>query len=285
LNSFLAMIRLMRPKQWVKNAFVFAPLVFSHGSIGWHNAWLVFYVFVLFCVGSAATYVLNDICDVKQDRRHPRKKITRPLAANQLSLSTAKIVLFVLYALLFLSLFIEQKAAIVVFSYLVLNICYSYYLKHQPVLDLFSIAVGFVLRVYAGSVILTVPLSGWMFVTTLSLAIFLAASKRATELNISPVFETRKVLQSYTPEMMRAFCIISATASLMFYCFFALTQSPALLYTIPLVMFGIFRYWFLVETLHKSESPTEALLTDWGLMLVVLLWVMMSIYIIHVGPL
>lgn len=160
----------------------------------------------------------------------------------------------------------------VIVAYLMLNLAYTFVLKHQPVVDIFAIAIGFVLRVYAGAVALAVPMSSWMFITTLCLALYLAAVKRRQELSQSGA-DGRKVLEKYSVSLVERYAEMSATGALLFYSMFVMSSKPALVITIPLVLFGLFRYWFVVETLEGGESPTDALFADKQLWLTVVLWV------------
>jgi 4-hydroxybenzoate polyprenyltransferase len=158
-------------------------------------------------------------------------------------------------------------------GYLLLNVAYTFVLKHQPVADIFTIAIGFVLRVVAGAVALDVPESGWMLVTTLCLALYLAAVKRRQELKQNGT-ESRKVLESYSVALVDRYAEMSATCALVFYSMFVMSARPQLVITVPLVLFGLFRYWYVVEVLDSGESPTDALLADWQLLLTVVLWVL-----------
>lgn len=266
------LLRLMRPKQWVKNVFCLAPLVFSGLFLDLEAIKGALLAFALFCVASSATYVVNDLRDIEQDRLHPKKSITRPLAAGEVSVSAALVLLAVLYALLIWGWWLAPKVIMVIAVYLVLNIAYSFVLKHQPVLDIFTIALGFVIRVYAGAMALSVPVSSWMFITTLCLALYLAAIKRRQELH-QRGNQSRKVLQKYSIALVDRYAEMSAMGALMFYSMFVMSSRPELVITIPLVLFGLFRYWFVVESLEGGESPTDALFADWQLLGTVLLWV------------
>lgn len=157
-------------------------------------------------------------------------------------------------------------------AYLVLNLAYTFALKHEPVIDIFTIAIGFVLRVFAGATSLDVPVSSWMFITTLCLALYLAAVKRRQELSQNGT-ESRKVLERYSISLVDRYAEMSATGALLFYSMFVMSSRPELVITVPLVLFGLFRYWYVVETLDGGESPTDALLTDWQLSVTVVLWV------------
>ena len=275
----LALLQLMRPKQWVKNAFVFAPLVFSRGYLDPSAVTAASLAFVLFCLASSASYIVNDIHDIEQDRQHPKKKLSRPLAAGRVSHANALILLGVLLFFLALGAFAMPQVLAVIAAYLALNLAYTFVLKHQPVVDIFSIAIGFVLRVYAGAVALHVPLSNWMAITTLSLALYLAAIKRRQEL-ASNGARSRAVLHAYTATLIDRYAEISATGALIFYSLFVMSTYPNLVFTIPLVIFGLFRYWYIVEQLDQGESPTDVILTDWSLALTVLAWIGVCVWML-----
>ena len=266
------LVRLIRPKQWVKNGFVLAPLIFTGEFLQANAVTQALVATLLFCLASSATYILNDIRDVERDRRHPRKSKTRPIAAGIVSVRSASVLLAILYLVLVASWWISPRVIAVIAAYLVLNVGYTYWFKHQPVLDIFTIAIGFVLRVLAGAVALDVPVSGWMFVTTLCLALYLAAIKRGQELSQSGT-EGRKVLERYSKPLVDRYAQMAATCALVFYSMFVMASKPELIVTVPLVLFGLFRYWYVVEVLQGGESPTDALLTDWPLLCTVALWV------------
>jgi 4-hydroxybenzoate polyprenyltransferase len=272
LAQLLGLIKLMRPKQWVKNGFVLAPLVFTGAFLDVGAISPALQAMLLFCVASSATYIINDIHDIESDRRHPKKSKSRPLAAGIVSVPAALFLLAVLYAVIFWGWFTTPKVVMVIVAYLVLNLAYTFVLKHQPVVDIFTIAIGFVLRVYAGAMALDVPVSSWMFITTLCLALYLAAVKRRQELSQSGT-EGRKVLEKYSVSLVDRYAEMSATGALVFYSMFVMSARPELVITVPLVLFGLFRYWFVVEALDGGESPTDALLSDWQLLLTVVLWV------------
>lgn len=272
LAQMLGLIKLMRPKQWVKNGFVLAPLLFSGAFLSAGAVSHALLAVLLFCVASSATYIINDMHDIERDRRHPRKSKSRPLAAGIVSVPAALILLAALYAVLVWGWFVAPRVVMVIAAYLVLNLAYTFVLKHQPVIDIFTIAIGFVLRVYAGAMALDVPVSSWMFITTLCLALYLAAVKRRQELSQSGT-EGRKVLEKYSVALVDRYAEMSATGALLFYSMFVMSALPELVITVPLVLFGLFRYWFVVESLDGGESPSDALFADWQLMLTVVLWV------------
>lgn len=272
IEKLRGLVALMRPKQWIKNGFVLAPLVFAGEFLRLDAVTHSLFAVLLFCLASSAVYIVNDIHDIELDRRHPKKSKTRPLAAGVVSKAMAITLLIILYGVLVAGWFVAPSVVSVIAGYLLLNVSYTFVLKHQPVVDIFTIAIGFVLRVYAGAMALTVPLSGWMFITTLCLALYLAAVKRRQELSQSGT-EGRKVLEKYSVSLVDRYAEMSATGALVFYALFVMSAKPQMIITVPLVLFGMFRYWFVVEELDGGESPTDALLADWQLLLTVLLWI------------
>ena len=261
----------MRPRQWIKNAFVLAPLIFSGEFVRLESVGASLRAMLLFCIASSLTYVFNDICDVERDRRHPVKSRTRPLASGVVAMPWAIALASVLLGILIIGGLAAPACSLVIAAYLLLNIAYSMALKHQPVIDIFTIAIGFVLRVIAGAVALNVPVSSWMFITTLCLALYLASIKRRQELGSSGA-GGRKVLDAYSVSLIDRYAGMSAMGALLFYSLYVLSAKPALAATVPLVLFGLFRYWFLVESQDDGESPTEALLGDWQLLATVAVW-------------
>lgn len=265
------LLTLMRPKQWIKNAFVLAPLMFAGQFLQRQALGQALFAVLLFCMASSATYIVNDACDIERDRLHPKKSRSRPLASGVVTLGPALALLGLLYATLLWSWFLVPQVVQVIAAYLVLNLAYTLVLKHQPVIDIFTIAIGFVLRVYAGAMALSVPVSSWMFVTTLCLALYLAAVKRRQELSQSGS-DGRKVLEKYSVALVDRYAEMSATGALVFYSMFVMSAAPQLVITVPLVLFGLFRYWYVVEQFDGGESPTDALMADWPLLVTVVLW-------------
>lgn len=271
MSRLRGLMQLMRPRQWVKNGFVLAPLLFA-GAFLQHAAIVQsLLAMALFCIASSATYIVNDIQDIERDRAHPKKSRTRPLASGAVSVRAALVLLVLLYALLVVGWFVQPAVIHVIVGYLVLNLAYSYVLKHQPVIDIFTIAFGFVLRLYAGAQALSVPVSSWMFITTLCLALYLAAVKRRQELSHSGS-DGREVLKRYSVALVDRYAEMSATGALLFYSMYVMSESPQMVLTIPVVLFGLFRYWYVVDRFDLGESPTDALLSDWPLLATLVLW-------------
>ncbi|KXO84272.1 phosphoribose diphosphate--decaprenyl-phosphate phosphoribosyltransferase [Acinetobacter venetianus] len=276
-STFWGLIKLCRPKQWIKNLFVLAPLLFAGLFTDFNSIISAFTAMLLFCIASSATYILNDLKDIEKDRLHPQKSKTRPLASGAVIPKQAKILMFAFYIFLTISSFFFPLILAVIVSYLLLNFLYSHYLKHQPVLDIFTIAIGFVLRVYAGAVAINVPVSSWMFITTLCLALYLASIKRRQELTAHGV-TSRKSLESYSLYLLNRYAEMSAIGALLFYSIFVMSERPKLVITIPLVIFGMFRYWYITDIHNEGESPTDAILSDKQLLITGSLWIITCIY-------
>ena len=235
-----------------------------------------------FCAASSATYILNDYHDIERDRQHPKKYKSRPLASGEVSTHQATFLLLILYGLIFTSYFYSPLLSWILMIYLAQNVAYTFILKHKPVIDIFLVAIGFVLRVYAGAVVLAVPVSSWMFATTLCLALYLASVKRLQELKQSGR-GGRSVLRYYTPGLIERYAEMSATGALLFYSLFVIANQPQMAITIPIVLFGLFRYWFIVDAQDGGESPTDALVSDWQLMLTIALWAVTCLWVMTKG--
>ncbi|MEP7086895.1 MAG: decaprenyl-phosphate phosphoribosyltransferase [Gemmatimonadota bacterium] len=279
-SGSLAVVALLRPKHWIKNLFVLAPLIFS-GLFTQQNARLyALFGTLLFCVAASIVYILNDLADRHQDAIHPTKRFTRPLASGAVSVAAARSLLIVLSVLLLAASFVSIPLVAVLIVYIVLNVLYSTWLKHMPVIDIFCVAAGFVLRVYAGAVVIDVPLSSWMLVTTLAIALYLAAIKRRDELEVQGD-GARAVLGQYTVPLLDRFALMASVCAMVFYCMFVVTTRPVLAFTIPFVLFGIFRYWFLVDRQGRGESPTDALWSDRPLAITVVLWGLLCAFLLR----
>ncbi|MDB4911433.1 MAG: UbiA prenyltransferase [Gemmatimonadetes bacterium] len=276
----LAVIQLLRPKHWIKNLFVLAPLIFS-GLFTREDARLyALFGTLLFCVAASIVYIINDLADLKIDALHPVKRVTRPLASGAVTVGAARTLLVVLSVLLLAGSFVSIPLVAVLLVYIVLNLLYSTWLKRVPVVDIFCVAAGFVLRVYAGAVVIDVPLSSWMLVTTLAIALYLAAIKRRDELDVQGDV-ARAVLGQYTVPLLDRFALMASVCAMVFYCMFVVTTRPVLAFTIPFVLFGIFRYWFLVDRKGRGESPTDALWSDLPLGITVVLWGILCAYLLR----
>ncbi len=273
-----ALFRLIRPKQWVKNSFVLAPLVFAGQFTNLIAVSEALLATLLFSLASSAAYILNDFHDIEHDRKHPIKS-KRPLASGQVSKPQALVLFGALSGVLIWGYVQRPSVMLVIVAYLALSLSYTFVLKHQPVIDIFSIALGFVLRVYAGAVAISVSVSAWMFVTMLCLALYLASVKRRQELRLSGR-EGRLVLEQYSVTLVDRYAEMAATGALLFYSLFVLTVRPEMVISIPFVLYGLFRYWFVVEAYERGESPADALLSDWQLLTTVLIWLGICVWVL-----
>ncbi|HWL39906.1 MAG TPA: decaprenyl-phosphate phosphoribosyltransferase [Gemmatimonadaceae bacterium] len=283
-TSLLPLVRLLRPREWIKNGFVLAPAIFSGRILNPDSAIGAVTAALLFSVAASAAYIVNDIQDVERDRVHPRKRVTRPIASGEVTIPTALTVLGGLYALLGAGIFFLLPAtAAPLLAYVALNLAYSWWLKDAPIIDLFVVASGFMLRLYVGARAIDVPLSSWMMITTLALALYLASTKRLQELKAGGP-HARPVLAFYSVTLLERYAEASASSAIAFYGLFVITVRPELALTIPFVLFGLFRYWYIVDVTGAGESPTEAMWTDWQLIATVVLWIGFSVAALSIGP-
>ena len=280
----------LRPKQWLKNLFVFAPALFAGdlfvGPAMLHAA----AAFAIFCAVSSATYLLNDVVDREADRQHPLKRY-RAIASGQLSTTAAVVIAAALVAAgLGAATAFGIEFTVLVLAYLVTTVAYTLYFKHAVILDVMVLAAGFVLRVVAGAAVVPVPASEWLLLCTLLLAIFLGLAKRRHELTLleQGAGSHRRVLVHYSPELLDQMTVIVATAVIL--CYILYTVWPAtvakfgstrLIFTVPFVIYGIFRYFYLVHQRQSGGDPTDSLLTDVPLLVNVLLWGMAAAVVIY----
>ncbi|MDB4907288.1 MAG: phosphoribose diphosphate:decaprenyl-phosphate phosphoribosyltransferase [Gemmatimonadetes bacterium] len=275
-RSWLA---LLRPRHWIKNSFVLAPTIFA-GLVRNADALRdASFAALLFSLAASAIYILNDILDAERDKLHPVKRLSRPIASGAVSQRAAGVVAAALLLATLAGGLVLPAVLAPIGAYVALNIAYSLRLKHVAVVDLFCVASGFVLRVYAGARAVDVPLSEWMLVTTLALSLYLASGKRRQEL-AAVGGDARVVLSSYTIPLLDGYAHMSAAATIVFYSLYVISVRPQLVSSIPLVLFGIFRYGYLVQVRQLGESPTDALWTDLPLALTLLAWVGVAIWAI-----
>jgi 4-hydroxybenzoate polyprenyltransferase len=276
-----ALIKSMRPKQWTKNAFVLAAIVFDRQLTNPPALISAAVAFLLFCLLSSAVYIVNDIADIESDRRHPVKR-NRPIASGALPVTVAiGAAVFLLVFTLPAAYLLDPTFAAIAAIYFVVNIAYSRWLKHVPLIDVLIIAAGFVLRVAAGvSVIQVERFSPWLYVVTTLFALYIGFGKRRAELSMSVEAnggQTRKVLDGYTiPFLDQLIIIVSATTIVAYslYTFSApnLPDNHVMMLTIPFVLYGIFRYLYLIQVEQEGGAPEELLLTDRPLQASIVLW-------------
>jgi len=284
-------IKLVRPSQWIKNGVVLAGLVFAGEADSPDMISLAVQALVAFCFLASAVYIINDILDRERDRQHPLKK-NRPIAAGKISVGPAVLISLLLASGgLILSYSININLLIVAAGYFVLNILYSLVLKNVVIIDVMSIAAGFVLRALAGAVAIEVEFSGWLLVTTFVLALFLGLGKRRHELILleKAAVAHRKILEKYSPYLLDQLIGVVTASTVITYLFYTLSPEVGnklgteyLFVTIPFVIYGIFRYLYLVHKEEKGGSPTRLLLTDPPLLTDVVLWLATVILILYI---
>jgi 4-hydroxybenzoate polyprenyltransferase len=271
----------LRPEQWTKNLFVLAALLFGHRLLDSQSVLLAGAAFAIFCALSGAVYLFNDVLDREGDRAHPLKSV-RPIASGALSPSTAVMAgIAIGGAGVVGAAAIRPALALVAAAYILLLLAYSFVLKHVVIVDVLTIAAGFVLRAVAGAVAVSVPISHWLLVCTTLLALFLALSKRRHELTLlhEGATEHRRILMEYTPYLLDQMIGVVTASTLVAYAIYATSTETAerlgtdrLGLTIPFVLYGIFRYLYLVHQKRGGGSPAAMLLADRPLLLCVALW-------------
>jgi 4-hydroxybenzoate polyprenyltransferase len=288
----LALIRTMRPRQWTKNVFILAPLVFDGQLLSLTALIPTVSAFILFCFLSSAVYIFNDLVDVDADRNHPQKK-NRPIASGILPVRVAIIALIILFILTVgLGVFISINFSIVEIVYFLLNVAYSKWLKHIPLVDVFTIAAGFVLRVVAGVVSISVKqFSPWLYVLMTLLALYLGFGKRRAELGLlaNDGNSFRKVLEGYTIPLLDQLIVIVTSGTLVSYSLYTFLApipegSHYLMLTIPFVLYSLFRYLYLVQVRHIGSAPEDVLLSDRPLQIAIVLWGLSIFFIYYILP-
>lgn len=286
MQKIVGYVKLLRPKQWIKNLFVIAPLVFAKHIFEYNYVIKVIAAFVLFCFISSCVYILNDIIDCDKDRLHPKKK-NRPIASGIISKVEGIIVIAVLLPLvLFASFYIDLYFGLVILLYFTNNLLYSLIVKHVVILDTMSIAMGFLLRVIGGALIIRVYISPWILLCTLLLALFLGFSKRRNELVVleDGAENHRKILEEYSLEFIDNMLSIVTASTVMAYSLYTFSTNSGNYYmmlTIPFVLYGIFRYQYIIYKKNEGGSPEETVLSDIPLIVSIALWGIVSVIILY----
>lgn len=294
-------LRLIRVHQWIKNVFVFVPLLFSLHLFNQDYFKTTLLAFLVFCLASSAIYVINDLVDIESDSAHPVKK-NRPLPSGAISKTAAIITASLLLVIVFwLMMYFNKEFIFLVLAFVVLNVFYSFWLKNLVLLDVFSIAAGFSIRVLAGAFVIQVPISSWLVLTTMFISLFLGVMKRRSELVlVSERYRTqpdsveqserqsRKVLAQYSLNFADQLATVAATGVIVCYALYTVAprtisifQTERLIYTTPFVVFGIFRFMYLEYMSGKAENTTKTLATDFPMIINVLVYAFATIFIIY----
>lgn len=280
-----AIIRLLRPKQWLKNFFVFAAIIFSGNFLNSNLLKLNIAAFLLFCLTSSTIYILNDMVDVEKDRQHPQKKF-RPIASGEVTKIQA-IILLALFIIIVLlsSINLNLKLAAIYISYILVNVFYSFKLKNVVIIDVLIITFGFVLRLESGSIVTNVTLSPWLILCTILLSLFLAINKRKSELITleDKSKNHRKILEDYSIPFLDKMLSTVTPSILISYCLytFSSVQSKTMMLTIPFVLYGIFRYQYLMEKENIGGKPEDVFTKDLPFLINIILWIASILLIIY----
>ncbi|MDF2545619.1 MAG: phosphoribose diphosphate--decaprenyl-phosphate phosphoribosyltransferase [Anaerosolibacter sp.] len=279
------LLKTMRPKQWTKNLLVFAGLIFSNNLFDYGLLGTTGLGFLLFCMFSGSVYIINDIIDLEKDRAHPKKR-KRPIASGLVSVRQAVFFLIILFVTtVIVSFQLNTIFAYLGIAYFALITLYSFHLKHIVILDVMTIAVGFVLRAVAGAVLVDVRISPWLLLCTILLSMFLALHKRKSEMKLVANGQktTRKILEEYTPELIDDMLHIVTSSTVMAYSLYTFNShnSIYMMATIPFVIYGIFRYQYIAHTKDMGETPELVLLNDKPLIIDILLWVVSCVGILY----
>lgn len=281
--------KLLRPSHWIKNLFVFVPLLFAKHLFNWDYFGLVLLAFVAFSFAASIVYIINDILDLEYDRVHPIKK-NRPLASAEIPRNSAYFLILLLSVLTLLILSVLNiKFALAVACYVTLNILYSIKLKDIVILDLLIIAAGFMLRILAGAFVINIYVSNWLILTTLFLSLFLAVMKRRSEIKtLSGISTSRNVLKDYSNNFIDQISAVSAGGVIICYALYSVDErtinffnTESIVFSTVFVVFGIFRYMFLVYEKSKGENPVEIMLTDLPMIINILLYIFVVVLIIY----
>jgi len=274
----------MRPKQWTKNGFVFAGLIFSKSFFNADLILRVIFAFFLFSLASGALYIINDVIDRDKDLHHPAK-CKRPIASGRIHIAGAMIIAFLIIIIsLSASFYLDVKLFFILLAYSALVFAYSIKLKNIVILDVIILSMGFVLRTAGGAVVIGVWISPWLILCTTLLALFLALIKRKNELGVlaDRAANHRKILQEYTPGLIDSMLSVVTSTTLMSYSLYTFSagKSSYMMLTIPFVLYGIFRYQYLTSARDMGGSPELVLLQDKPLLIDLVLWVAACIVIV-----
>lgn len=280
----------LRPKQWSKNLLVFAGLVFSRNLFDTTNFLRSLGGFVAFCLLSGAVYLINDLADVENDRLHPLKR-SRPIASGRLKPGAAKVAAVVAAALALAGGFaLDWRFGVIGLGYFVMQLAYSFKLKHMVVLDVMTVAAGFALRAVAGTVLVHVTISPWLFVCTILFALFIALAKRRHELLFleGGGAAHRSVLVMYSEALLDQMMAVATSSTVIAYCLYTIAPETVakfgthnLMLTVPFVLYGVYRYLYLVYRKEMGGAPEKVLLTDVPLMVDGLLWMASVVAVLY----
>lgn len=276
-------VKMMRPEQWYKNLLVFLAVFFSFNLFNFNKLMLSFFGFIILIVLSSANYILNDIADRRNDLQDVSKK-SRSIASRKISVQNAVIFSVILFSAgLYLSYLISLKFFLLMLFFVIISTAYSFYLKKEIFADILVIAVNFAIRAVAGAVIISVYISPWLILCPFFLSLFLSVGKRRVELaNLGKkAVMHRNTLSYYTEEITTALMIITTTILIVAYAFYTLTVDNQLMFTIPIVLYALFRYFQFVYTNSKIARNPELVLTDKRFVAALVLWIAVTFAVLY----
>jgi decaprenyl-phosphate phosphoribosyltransferase len=310
-NSPRDILRLLRPRQWIKNFAIYAALLFSGQLFNFNIFITVTYGFFIFCALSSSIYIINDIFDIEKDRIHPFKKF-RPIAHNDVSVKLAVVLAIILAgSAIFFSYIIAPAFFLITVIYFLLHLSYSAYLKHIEIIDILTLAAGYMLRVFAGEIVSNTHISAWLLLSVISISLFLAIGKRRSELTLLShqphqaglLLATRKTLSHYSDKLLDIYLSIFATSTFISYSLFTFLLNPLglqfnftffpadalgtylqrkwLMVTIVPVAYGLMRYLQRIYEKHEGESPERILFSDRPLLTSVVVWTLLTIVLLY----
>ncbi len=287
---FIEIVKSLRPQQWIKNLFIFAPLIFSQNILNLSLLLKTSAAFGLFCLISGSCYILNDLQDIEEDKRHPLKAM-RPLASGRLTKKIAVVFIIVIaLSSSILAFLLGRYFFYILLAYFFMQVAYSVRLKHVVILDVFIVAAGFFLRVIAGGLVIDVYISPWLLICTFLLALFLALGKRRHEIVIldKGAENHRPILGEYSPYLLDQMIAVVTASIVVSYCLYTISVETVtkfgtkkLVYTVPFVLYGIFRYLYLIHQKAEGGSPEMLIIKDKPLLIAIFLWIFSASLIIY----
>jgi 4-hydroxybenzoate polyprenyltransferase len=289
-TNIYGLLRTLRPRQWIKNGFVFMALLFDQKLFDWPLLFKTTFAFILFCMISSTVYIINDLADLEKDKQHPQKR-NRALPSGQLQPWFAVVsAVGILLVCLPLSFWLDPYFATIVLAYFLMNLAYSFWLKHLVIVDVMIVAAGFVLRVASGVIVAEAErFSPWLYVCTIFLALFMAIGKRRHELTFlaEGANSHRKILDEYNVDFLDSMIQLVTTSAVISYSFYTfsaenLPANHAMMLTIPFVLYFVFRYQYLIHVKEEGGAPEMLLYTDLPLFLGVALWGLSIVLVMYV---
>lgn len=273
MTKLFAYAKQLRVTHWTKNVMLFIPFVFTLPMVDPMLLGALSLGFIAFSLAASGVYVVNDLCDIEKDRLHPKKKF-RPLASGAISKFEGYLLLLGCWVgALWISRYLPSAFGLILVGYVIMNLAYSFHLKHVVIMDILLVALMYLGRIYAGTAIIGVEPSSWIQLTTFAGSLFLITSKRYSEVQNQVAGATRKILQYYPEKLLELLLSVSVTLTLMCYGLYALNKSPLFVLTVPIVAFGIFRYCFLIFYKKLGENP-EKTMFDTQILVTISLWIL-----------